>query len=345
MKGEDKFLANLFDGAQTRFLIPVYQRNYDWKYEQCQRLFDDIEDIIDNHRPSHFFGSIVSKATRRMERTVIDGQQRITSCYLFLVALMHLIQEQKIQCEDHALADQINERYLTDKWHKGDLKLKLKLIKDDQNAFEALFANNESKLVKGSRVTDNYLHFRQSLSASKHTAEEFFYAFEALQVIDIMLEKDDDEQLIFECLNSTGLDLSEGDKVRNFVLMGLEYEQQELFYHQYWNEIEKNTNYDVSAFIRHYLAAKTKRVLAINRIYEEFKAFAKNRTLFPNIEVLLIELLRYSEHFKTLSTCQSGSHHLDPILRRFALLDMSVVYPYLLCLMEYKDEGELAPVG
>ena len=209
MKGEDKYLANLLEGTQTRFLIPVYQRNYDWEFDQCERLFDDLEDIVINHRTTHFFGSIVSKINDRGIRTVIDGQQRITSCYIFLVALMHLIMENKVKFNNSQIADRINETYLTDKWHEGDLKLKLKLIKDDQLAFEALFAHDDSKMIFKSQVTQNYYLFRRRLSESKLSAENFFDAFGKLQVIDITLNADDNEQLIFECLNSTGLDLSE----------------------------------------------------------------------------------------------------------------------------------------
>lgn len=88
MKGEERYLLNLLEGTKTRFVIPVYQRNYDWKIENCKQLFDDLEDVISEGVESHFFGSIVSKADGPDTRIVIDGQQRITTSYLLLLALV-----------------------------------------------------------------------------------------------------------------------------------------------------------------------------------------------------------------------------------------------------------------
>lgn len=134
MKGEDQHLVRLFDGSSVRFQIPVYQRNYDWKFEHCQRFFDDLSDVIINTRESHFFGSIVAKVTRRGVYTIIDGQQRITTSFIFLLALVHQIRNKSIHTKKEQLADQIFESFLIDPWN-DEQKIKLKLIKNDQAAF------------------------------------------------------------------------------------------------------------------------------------------------------------------------------------------------------------------
>ena len=226
MKGEERYLLNLLEGTKTRFVIPVYQRNYDWKIEHCRQLFDDLEEVVVSDMESHFFGSIVSKADGDV-RVVIDGQQRITTSYLLLLALVKQVRANVISSEDESLADMVNEEYLIDKWHKSERKLKLKLIKDDQAAFEAIYDGDETKFIQDSNVTQNYLYFCGRIEKTKLDADQLKNAIEKLMIIDIKLGRDDDAQRIFESLNSTGLDLSEGDKIRNFILMGLDPDEQE----------------------------------------------------------------------------------------------------------------------
>ena len=192
---------------------------------------------------SHFFGSIVSKADGPDTRIVIDGQQRITTSYLLLLALVSKLRSGAISSEDDSLADMINEEYLIDKWHKSERKLKLKLIKDDQAAFEAIYSANAEKFIQDSNVTQNFIYFCGRIDKTKLTADQLRDAIERLMIIDIKLDKEDDAQRIFESLNSTGLDLNEGDKIRNFILMGLDARMQEEYYEKYWNEIEKNRGF------------------------------------------------------------------------------------------------------
>lgn len=338
MKGEERYLLNLLEGTKTRFVIPVYQRNYDWKIEQCKQLFDDLEDVVVEGSESHFFGSIVSKADGDV-RVIIDGQQRITTSYLLLLALVKQVRRGVVISEDENLADMVNEEYLIDKWHKDQRKLKLKLIKDDQAAFEAIYDGDESKFIQESNVTQNYLYFRDRIARTHLNADELKNAIEKLMIIDIKLDKDDDAQRIFESLNSTGLDLSEGDKIRNFILMGLNPEEQEYCYEKYWNAIEKNTNYDVSGFARNWLAAIRRKTPTIKKVYMVFKDHVKTHNL--DTHELLAELEKYSEHYKAITTADSGNHKLDTVLRRLMLQDATVVYPYLLNLFEYRRCGSI----
>lgn len=169
----------------------------------------------------------------------------------------------------------INEEYLIDKWHKSERKLKLKLIKDDRAAFKAIYSADAEKFIRGSNVTQNFIYFCGRIDKTKLTADQLRDAIERLMIIDIGLDKEDDAQRIFESLNSTGLDLNEGDKIRNFILMGLDAQMQEEYYERYWNEIEKNTGYDVSSLARDWLAAVRRKTPAIKKVYSVFKDYVK----------------------------------------------------------------------
>ncbi len=333
MRGDAKPLVKMMQGAETRFVIPVYQRNYDWKREQCKRLFDDLEDVVHEGRPSHFFGSIVSKAN--MERRVlIDGQQRVTTTFILLAALCKQVEDGAIVSEDpKRTARYVRTQWLIDEFDDVE-KLKLKLVKGDQSAFARVVAGDSGKLVDGSNVTENYRYFLDRIAATDLTAEELRDAVKALEVIDISLEDGDNPQLIFESLNSTGLDLSAGDKIRNLILMDLPEKTQEEYYEKYWNPIEVNTEFDVSSFVRDYLAAVTRRTPTIKRVYQTFRDFSAGRDMGK----LLEELLRYSSVYKGIADGTVGSKRIDPVLRRLGLMDMGVMNPYLLsCLVAYGD--------
>lgn len=158
--------------------------------------------------------------------------------------------------------------------------MKLKPIKGDQDAYDRLWGD-PSEYNFSSRITQNYLFFYNQIQREDISVDQLFTAVEKLQIIDITLTPpDDDPQLVFESLNSTGLDLNEGDKIRNFVLMRRSMEEQEQFYDDYWCPIEKNAgydkqtnSYDVSPFIRDYLGIKERRLTAMKEIYQEFKDY------------------------------------------------------------------------
>ena len=258
MKGSECKFVKYMEGADKRFVIPVYQRNYDWKTENCKQLYDDLVKIVRNGRKSHFFGSLVSVYNpegNHEEFLVIDGQQRLTTVSLLFLAMYNLIREGIVVPEASNLMQRIYEEYLVDKWQPEDTRIKLKPVKNDQTAFSKLFSET-SEHIRESNLTVNYEYFYDRIQKQEITIDQLYAGICRLEIINIRLDKDDDPQLIFESLNSTGLDLSEGDKIRNFILMGLPTKTQETYYEKYWNPIELCTHYDVSAFIRDYLSVK-----------------------------------------------------------------------------------------
>ena len=306
-----------------------------------------LGEVIKTDRKEHFFGSIVSQ-TPRGERVVIDGQQRITTVFLLLAAIRTQLRAGVVHSEDSELADDIDDYYLIDKKHKHDQKLRLKLVKSDSEAFRAILDEKHEDYIQGSNVTQNFLYFLGRIEKMDISVDQLYEAIKSLAVIDITLDPSDDAQLIFESLNSTGLDLSEADKIRNFVLLNLDPERQETYYEDYWNVIERNTDYKVSDYIRYFLAAREAKTPAIKKVYPAFRSYAHDRFRSPegsdldiDTEGLLGELLRYSRHFRTCNRPDTGVKEIDASLRAIRLFDASVAYPFLMNLLEYRAQGDV----
>lgn len=159
MKGSETRLVPFMEGSDKKFIIPVYQRNYDWKIERCKQLFDDLLKTIRRGSRSHFFGSIVSVYSEFNVRLVIDGQQRLTTISLLLLAMCNLMKKSLATSEKPQLADEIYETCLINKWEKDDSKrFKLEPIKHDFEAYRRLFGE-ESEYVPDSNITINYRYF------------------------------------------------------------------------------------------------------------------------------------------------------------------------------------------
>ena len=348
MKGSASHLLEFLEGSRKRFIIPVYQRNYDWKQENCKQLFDDLVQVIRENKQSHFFGSIVSYAHLRDEVVLIDGQQRITTVSLILIAMINAMKQGIMASEDSNLVDILQDTYIIDKYRKEERKVRLKPFRDDCNAFDRLIFNKEEDYVADSKVTHNYHYFYDRITNAKElTLDELYKAIDSLEIIDIVLEPEhgDDPQLIFESLNSTGLDLTEADKIRNFILMGLQPDIQEKYYDDYWNKIENCTGSELDSFVRNYLTIETGVIPNIRNVYQAFKAYAKGK----DIQQLLGQMLTYATAYKKLTTFDLGDSEANEIAKRLDLLDMTVAYPFLMAFMIYASdtgiyEKELVPV-
>jgi len=348
MNGHENYLLSILKSAD-KLVIPVYQRNYDWKEIHCKTLFNDLVKTIQYNKKTHFFGGIVSvndPVGGRAEFLIIDGQQRITTVTLLLLALAKLLKEKKIQSEDSCLADTIIKKYLADEINPNKRKIKLKPIKGDAGAYELLWRDSD-EYNSSSNVTFNYTYFYNRIQKGELTADQIFEAVQRLQVIDIALKlPDDDPQLVFESLNSTGLDLNEGDKIRNYILMGLSIDTQEHYYNAYWNPIEKKTGYDkdsnsfnVSWFIRDFLSIKQRRIPSINSVHNSFKEYAEP---FKNsdIEPLLKDLLGYARRYeKLLNGYNEFPIQLNASINRLNRVESSVTRPFLMEILRLKEDN------
>ena len=342
MKGSEARMTVFMEGADKRFVIPVYQRKYDWRYENCRQLYDDLKKIVKDGRESHFFGSIVSAVVpngNKIEYHIIDGQQRLTTVSLLLLAIRNLIAQGKVKPVEDKLDEQISQRFLISPWANAGDKIKLRPAKSDREALIKLFGD-EKDYDCSSNLTINYQFFYDMVIKEEVAVEDLYAAIGKLEIISITLDKGDNAQIIFESLNATGLALSEGDKIRNYILMGLPAQVQTKYYDTYWEKIEKCTDNNVSDFIRDYLSIRQKIIPARGTIYKAFKNYAVS---LP-IDALLTDLLRYARFFEKLLTCKSGlkEKKLDACLYRLMRLGIVVTRPFFMEVFRLHQEKELS---
>lgn len=358
MKGNETTMLDYLEGKKNRYVIPVYQRKYSWRDEQCKQLYADLKKVISEQRSGHFFGSIVSSVEGEGSLTnhyIIDGQQRVTTVTLLLLVLCNMLRHQELQTrqlDPFLLADEIYETYLISKSTlKGDQnndQIKLQPVESDREAFKKLFDfNHPEEFDSASRLTQNYKWFQRTLRKDEVVADDLYDAIGKLEIISITLGPDDNAQLIFESLNSTGLDLSEGDKIRNFVLMGLNAKEQKHYYTAYWKRIEEKVGDDTSSFIRDYLTVKQGTIPNQSKVYVAFKSYTNSqRENGESMEAQLQELLKYAEIYQKLLTNKSGidgpeGKSLDLCMERQDRLGIKVTWPFFMEVFRLLDEGVL----
>ena len=347
MKASEKKIKDLFSEAKTFFAIPVYQRDYNWQEKHCKQLFEDILNVgKDIDITSHFIGSIVYihegvYGIGEKEFYVIDGQQRMITITLLHIALYHRLKESK---EEYA--DEIYELYLVNKFSKRDIKLKLLPPEENLNILNKILEENWEELedYQDRNIVKNYNFFKEIISNYSNEEIEYLLAgLDKIIYVDIALEKDkDDPQKIFESLNSTGLDLSQGDLIRNYILMDLEREKQNLVYKNLWLPIENNCkislgneikNY-VSDFIRDYLTLKNGKIPSKPKVFEEFKEFYDK-----NNDEQLEDIKNFSEEYShIIKPNTEKDKEIRKELENLKVLDQTVINTFLIgILRDYRE--------
>lgn len=337
MKGESRQIREIFP-ITSHFIIPIYQRRYSWKKAQCERLFDDIEDACREGR-SHFIGCIITVSDGGMgEYLVIDGQQRITTISLLLKAMYDLLKRGEIKTEDSRLADIIRDDFLMVRRGKSDQeRIRLNLLNEDKDDYFRLFEDDRT-LSEESIIHANYNYFVSRLRSTSLDIENLYDTIQSLQIVSITLEHGDNPQLIFESLNSTGLALTEGDKIRNFILMGLTSNEQVKYYNDYWSKIEKNCGYeDTSGFVRDYLSLKTQKIPNIKAVYQDFRDYWIDCGKTP-VEILE-DLRSYSHSYRKLIEADTGNKKADAAITGLAHLETTVIRPFAMEVIHLSDEG------
>lgn len=338
MKANEKYLIRFLESSDTNFVIPVYQRNYDWKEEQCKQLYDDLVNMIKNNYKTHFFGTIVSiynDSAKSREYLIIDGQQRITTISILLIAIYDILSKGILESKN-IIKEKILNQYLINQYCSYESRIKLKPIKDDRKAFEHLI--NGEELMEESNITLNYRYFYNKIIYGEISIDELYDAIERLMIVEIELKNgEDDPQLIFESLNSTGLDLTDADKVRNFILMNQSAKTQEKLYNNYWNRVEKNTNYRVTQFIRDYLTMKENKIPNINKIYTGFKRYIEESEI--EIEDCLADMLKFSIYYKDIINNTVELEKANDIIKNINKLEVTVAYPFLLTIFDDYYKG------
>lgn len=324
-------IYKVYEGRSKTLHIPVYQRNYDWSTPQCARLFDDLEETITDNRPKHFFGAVVGKPEGTFEWIVIDGQQRLTTVSLLTLALVNSAKNGNITFDDKTIPTKIERDFLlVEDDAEGRVKVKLKPVKDDDLAYRKLFGS-PSDYIETSNITANYRYFLDRLSETELSGDEVWDAICRLEVMLCDLEPHDDPQRIFESLNSTGLTLTEGDKIRNLVLMDLPRREQQRLYENYWNPIEKIVWHRTDWFIRWYLVTVTGKTPKKEEVYNAFRKYISDSD--AGIAQILEHMYTHAKYTRAIQDAKTGFPETDRRLRRFNAIKGDVVLPYLLPLV------------
>lgn len=344
--------GNIYEilNGNKQFLIPVYQRYYSWDIEQCKRLWNDIVEMQKKRKMGHFVGSIVNIAEQAMptgvqKYMIIDGQQRMTTLSLLLLAL----RDYAIKNPDDTTinARRIDNMLLKNEYESGDERYKLLLTEIDRNILICLVDEKPISDDTHSKLLDNYNFFVNKIDSKELKPAEVYESIGKLQIVNITLDRSvDDAQAIFESLNSTGKELSESDLIRNYVLMGLEPAEQIYVYEHLWRPMELLFVYETQAsamdrFFRDYLTMKMTRIPKQNRVYEEFKLYHLNCE-FGTIRELCQDLLTYAKYYTDMTFKRSNNPVLKSLYEDINDLRMEVSYPFLLKVHHDCEDGVIS---
>ncbi|RVY58121.1 DUF262 and DUF1524 domain-containing protein [Helicobacter pylori] len=339
MKADATTLLGFFEENQNnQFVIPIYQRLYSWGKEQCKQLWDDIIKIGGNDKMNgHFIGSILyvldGNTHSNNPLLIIDGQQRLTTITLLLIALRN-------HSSDEVKRKEI-ESYLINSGNDGDKKFRLILSESDKDTLLFLIDKNKRKPSEpSSKIMENFKLFEEWIRKNTDKLETIFKGLDKLMIVWIALKKGkDDPQLIFESMNSKGIELTQADLIRNYIIMETEVEKQEDFYNQYWRAMEEDFKQNetlFNRFVRHYLTIKIGKIPNEKRVYEAFKDYQQKEGI--EIEDLLKDLQKYCGYFCQIAFKKEDDKDLNKALSFLVDLEMDVIYPLLLELYsDYKD--------
>ncbi len=340
------FKSNIYKylGGTCQYLIPLYQRTYSWEREQCSRLWSDIVNLHNTKREGHFIGSIVrideDSAAGSTLAMIIDGQQRITTLTLLLVALRDYA---KANPDSGVNPNKITDTLLLNQYETGNAKYKLLLTQSDR---EALIKKVEAAPIPAalkSRVLDNYDFFAGQIAKLEISPSDLYDAIGKLQIVDIVLDRQyDDPQAIFESLNSTGMDLKDSDLIRNHLLMGLDSATQTDVYNSIWRPTEllfdnEHQSELLDNFFRDYLTMKLGRIPRKNEVYKEFRAYHNGSGL--TIRDLCQDIYSFAKHYSDMYFVRSGDAVLKSLYGDMKAIRMEVAYPFLLKVHDDYDKG------
>ena len=340
MKADTVSLFTFLEKSKTIFNIPVYQRNYEWSKEQCEKLFKDLEEIIENsYNKNHFVGTIVyvyeAGNKQSTNYIIIDGQQRVTTFMILLKAIYDEIESENTK-------EEIKEEYLINKRLEENNHLKLKSVEKDRIVYSGLIL--EGKLDSPSKIIENYKYFKQRIKGSNYSVEEIYKALSYIEIVYIELNSNiesENPQVIFESINSTGLSLSAADLIRNFILMGLNYTEQTYLYNNFWTKIEENLNNNqISNFVRDYLTMKTGVIANKTKIYEEYKQYFQKNAYTSRAAIE--SLYNYSKYYNWLLETKIPNFKINRYLGHLNKTKATIVYPYFLKILKFYDENFLS---
>ena len=347
-----KFIEFLKKSPQ--FVIPIYQRTYSWTERECRQLWDDILRTGSNDAiAAHFVGSIVYieqglyQVSSQSELLVIDGQQRLTTVMLILEALARRVGDE--EPVDGFSAKKLRNYYLLNTLEDGERGFKLLLTQTDKQSLLALMQQQPPPAEPSLRITENFAFFEERVQAVGTDLTTLCKGLAKLMIVDIALSRDQDNpQLIFESMNSTGRALSQADLSRNFILMGLAPAQQTRLYEAHWRPMEVafgqaayGTHFD--DFMRHYLTLKTGGAIPnVRAVYEAFKGHARSpEVVAAGMDALVADIHAYAGYYCAMALDKEPDKDLAPAFQDLRALKVDVAFPFLLELYHDYKQGRL----
>jgi len=325
-----------------QFVIPIYQRTYSWTRPQCQQLWDDIlragrsDDIS-----AHFIGSIVYiekglyQVSSQSPLLVIDGQQRLTTAMLIIEALSrHLGDAEPLEGFS---ARKLRNYYLLNPLEEGERGFKLLLTQTDKQSLLALLKQKPWPAEHSLQLKENFEFFEEQVRQLGDDLTALCNGIAKLIIVDISLSRDQDNpQLIFESMNSTGRELSQADLIRNFVLMGLDSKHQTQLYEDHWRPMEEAFGQEgygehFDWFMRHYLTVKTGDIPKIGDVYEAFKAHAREPEIAKKgVDALVADIQTFGDYYCAMALGKETDKQLAVAFQDLRELKVDVAYPFLL---------------
>ncbi len=336
-----------------QFTIPIWQRTYSWTERECRRLWDDILRAgSDDSVRAHFINSIVYveesmySVSGRYQLLVIDGQQRLTTAMLILEALARHVGDGE-PVPDFS-AEKIRNWHLIVPENSGERRFRLALTQTDKQTLFALLSQKPQPKDFSRRIAKNFAFFEEQMQTMKNI-EPICKGLAKLMVVDIALDRNhDNPQLIFESMNSTGLDLTQADLIRNYVLMGLDINQQTQLYEDHWRQIELSFGQETYSshfdrFMRDYLTLKTGEVPKIKFVYDAFKKHkgGSKRDASESTEDLVADVRKYAEYYCSIALRKEGDSDLAYAFGDMRELKVEVSYPFLMKMYEDYNSGVL----
>ncbi|MBV6423397.1 MAG: hypothetical protein NAOJABEB_01190 [Steroidobacteraceae bacterium] len=311
MNAQDLPLTQLLDGAK-QFIVPIFQRDYSWGTRHCQQLWNDILRVgADSAARPHFLGSVVYIAAEDNQAAIprwllIDGQQRLTTVSLLLIALRDRLKARPDDDESLPSAEEVEDRFLRNRHGRGERRGKLMLRRADNETLTALLDGQALQAGAAEAIRENHAFFQERLAETD--LAQVYAGIAKLVIVDVSLTRGhDDPQMIFESLNSTGLDLTQADLIRNFVLMRLDDELQTRLYEDYWRPIEvafgNRYRSEFDKFCRDFLVLKLRpsKQLRADAIYQYFRNYFHAEFATRSVEDMLAELRRFAGYYVRFS--------------------------------------------
>ena len=342
MKATEASLLGFLDKS-PQFVIPIYQRTYSWSERECQQLWDDILRAgRNNDIPGHFLGSIVYIeegdyiVTKLSSLLVIDGQQRLTTVMLILEALARRLGDD--EPINGFSAKKLRNYYLLNEYEEGESRFKLLLTQTDKTSLLALMQQKPLPAESSIRIEQNFAFFEKQIASLGTDLDFLCTGLAKLIVVDISLNRtQDNPQLIFESMNSTGRELSQADLIRNFVLMGLKPEHQTSLYEEHWRPIEMAFGQEAYSeyfddFMRHYLTYKSNgEIPKIRAVYEAFKSHSnKPEIVAEGIDNLVADIHTFANYYCAMAFGKEENKDLAQAFSDLRELKVEVAYPLLL---------------